>query len=45
VSVRDRVGRANLETARRVGVDELRACMDDIRRDRDATYRKLAGAT
>jgi len=45
VSVRDRVGRANLETARRVGVDELRACMDDIRRDRDATYRKLAEET
>ena len=45
VSVRDRVGRANLETARRVGVDELRACMDDIRRDRDATYRKLTEAT
>jgi hypothetical protein len=41
VSVRDRVGRANLETARRVGVDELRRCMDAIRRDRDDTYAKL----
>jgi hypothetical protein len=45
VSVRDRVGRANLETARRVGVEELRRCMDDIRRDRDATYRRLGGGT
>jgi hypothetical protein len=45
VSVRDRVGRTNLETARRVGVEELRRCMDDIRRDRDATYRKLGGTT
>jgi len=43
VSVRDRVGRANLETARRVGLDELRQCMDDIRQDRDETYRKLRG--
>jgi hypothetical protein len=45
VSVRDRVGRANLETARRVGVDELRRCMDEIRRDRDETYEKLGAAT
>jgi hypothetical protein len=44
VSVRDRVGRANLETARRVGIDELRRCMDDIRRDRDETYERLGGA-
>ncbi len=43
VSVRDRVCRANLETARRVGVDELRRCMDEIHRDRDATYRRLGG--
>ncbi len=43
VSVRDRVGRTNLETVQRVGADELRACMDDIRRDRDAAYRALAG--
>jgi hypothetical protein len=42
VSVRDRVGRANLDTARRVGVEELRRCMDEIRRDRDDTYAKLA---
>ncbi len=45
VSVRDWVGRANLETARRVGIDELRRCMDDIRKDRDETYRNLGGAT
>jgi hypothetical protein len=44
LSVRDRVSRANLETARHVGVEELRRRMDDIRRDRDATYRKLGGA-
>jgi hypothetical protein len=43
VSVRDRVCRANLETAQRVGVDELRRCMDEILRDRDATYRRLGG--
>jgi len=43
LSVRDRVCRANLETARRVGVDELRRCMDEIHRDRDATYRRLGG--
>jgi hypothetical protein len=45
VSVRDRVGRANLETARSVGVDELRRCMDDIRKDRDETYRRLGGGS
>jgi hypothetical protein len=43
LSVRDRVCRANLETAQRVGVDELRRCMDEIHRDRDATYRRLGG--
>lgn len=41
MSVRDRVCHTNLETAHRIGVDELRRRMDDIRRDRDATYRRL----
>jgi hypothetical protein len=40
-SVRDRVCRANLETARSVGVDELRGALDAIREDRDATYLAL----
>jgi hypothetical protein len=44
VSVRDRVGRANLETVRGAGADEVRQRMEAIRQDRDATYAKLRGA-
>ena len=39
--LRERIARANLETARRVGIDTLRARLDDIRRDRETTYRRL----
>jgi hypothetical protein len=40
--LRERIARANLETARRMGIGELRARLDAIRADRDATYRSLA---
>jgi hypothetical protein len=40
--LRERIARANLDTAKRVGVDAMRARLDDIRRDRDDTYRALA---
>jgi hypothetical protein len=39
--LRERIARANLETVRRMGLDELCARLDAIRSDRDATYRAL----
>lgn len=41
LSVRERVGRTNLQTLRRIGVDEVRDRMDAIRLDRHTTYAKL----
>jgi hypothetical protein len=40
--LRERVARANLATAERCGIAALRRHLDDIRRDRDETYRALA---
>ena len=40
--LRERIARANLATAERIGITALRARLDDIRRDRDETYRALA---
>jgi hypothetical protein len=40
--LRERIARANLATAERCGIGTLRRHMDDIRRDRDETYRALA---
>jgi hypothetical protein len=40
--LRERVARANLATAERCGIAALRRHLDDIRRDRDETYRSLA---
>jgi hypothetical protein len=36
--LRERIAKANLVSVQRLGVDELRARLDDIRRDRDRTY-------
>ena len=41
--LRERIARANLTTTRRMGVDELRRLLDDIRRDRDEAYEALGG--
>ncbi len=43
-SLRQRIARANLATAQRVGVDTLRGAIEAIRRDRDATYGALRDA-
>jgi hypothetical protein len=40
--LRERIARANLATAMRVGIATMRARMDDILRDRHETYRALA---
>jgi hypothetical protein len=40
--LRERIARANLATAERCGIATLRRHLDDIRRDRDETYRALA---
>jgi hypothetical protein len=45
LSVRDRVGLANLDTVRTEGVAEIARSMEDIHRDREATYRRLQGPT
>lgn len=42
--LRERVARANLATAERCGIAALRRHLDDIRRDRDETYRSLVAA-
>jgi hypothetical protein len=41
--LRERIARANLTAARRMGIDALGRILDDIRRDRDEAYRALAG--
>jgi hypothetical protein len=41
VPLRERIASANLETARRMGIGELRGRLDAIRRDRDETYEAL----
>ncbi len=41
--LRERIARANLATVRRIGVGVLERRFEDIRRDRDETYRGLAG--
>lgn len=42
VSLRQRIAQANLETALDVGMDTLEALFQDIRRDRDESYARLA---
>jgi hypothetical protein len=39
--LRERIARANLATAQRMGIDELSRRLDEIRRDRDEAYRSL----
>jgi hypothetical protein len=39
--LRERIARANLATAQRMGIDVLRRALDEIRRDRDETYLAL----
>jgi hypothetical protein len=39
--LRERIARANLATATRMGVDAVRRVMDDIKRDRDEAYGAL----
>jgi hypothetical protein len=39
--LRERIARANLATAQRLGIDELTRRLDEIRRDRDDAYRSL----
>jgi hypothetical protein len=41
LSLRQRIGQANLETAREVGVETLEKVLLDIRRDRDEAYARL----
>ncbi len=41
VPLRRRVASANLETVRRRGLETLEAAFEDIRRDRESTYRSL----
>ncbi|MGH7439846.1 MAG: DUF1415 family protein [Polyangiaceae bacterium] len=42
VPLRERIARTNLATVKRMGVDAMRAALDDIRRDREETYGRLA---
>ena len=41
VSLRQRIARANLDTALEVGIDTLEALFQDIRRDRNESYARL----
>jgi hypothetical protein len=41
VSLRQRIGQANLETTLKVGVERLETVLADIRRDRDESYANL----
>jgi hypothetical protein len=43
VSLRQRIGQANLETTLEVGVETLERALTDIRRDRDESYARLHG--
>jgi hypothetical protein len=44
LSLRQRIGQANLETTLKVGPETLEALLSDIRRDRDESYAKLREA-
>jgi hypothetical protein len=44
VPLRERIARTNLSTVNRMGVEAMRAALDDIRRDRDETYARLEAA-
>jgi hypothetical protein len=44
-SLRERIARTNLATTLRVGVGTLKASLDDILRDREATHRALEAAS
>jgi len=44
ISLRQRIGQQNLETAQRIGVETLEAVLSDIRRDRDESYARLSRA-
>ncbi len=41
IPVRERVARQNLKTVERVSVEELEACLDDIRRERNEAYARI----
>lgn len=41
-SLREHIAKTNLETVERVGVETIQKVLDDLRRDRDETYRALA---
>ncbi len=41
--LRERIARANLATTQRIGIGAVQARLDDIRRDRDETYRAFQG--
>lgn len=43
VSLRQRIARANLDTALEVGIESLEALFQDIRRDRDESYARIRG--
>lgn len=45
IPLRERIARQNLETTRKIGLEELKRKLDDIRADRDRTYAALASAT
>jgi hypothetical protein len=42
VPLRERIARTNLATVKRMGVQAVRDLLDDIRRDRDESYARLA---
>jgi hypothetical protein len=44
MALRERIARTNLATVEKMGVDTLKARLDDIRRDREETYRGLLAA-
>jgi hypothetical protein len=41
LSLRERIARTNLATVQRMGIDAMRAKLDEVRRDRDETYARL----
>lgn len=43
LSLRQRIGQANLDTAVKVGVEALESVLTDIRRDRDEAYARVRG--
>jgi hypothetical protein len=40
--LRERIAKTNLATSKRVGLEVIKGCLDDIRRDREETYRAFA---